>query len=77
MKTAQDVIMDFQKLAPDQQNEVRDFVNSVQEQDDFSEEETALILQASEDAKRGINMSGPFNTTEEIFDHLDSLKPEK
>jgi hypothetical protein len=93
MKTAHDVIMDFQKLSPDQQDKVRKFVNSVKEQDEanslnrafeqeyveeenYSPEDMALILQASEYAKRGINMSGPFNTTKEIFAHLDSLKPE-
>ncbi len=32
------------------------------------------ILKASEEAKQGINVSGPFETEEEIQAHLDSLK---
>lgn len=32
------------------------------------------ILKASEEAKRGINVSGPFETAKELQDYLDSLK---
>jgi DNA-damage-inducible protein J len=32
------------------------------------------ILKASEEAKRGINVEGPFETEEEIQAYLDSLK---
>ncbi len=32
------------------------------------------ILKASEEAKRGINVQGPFETAEEIQAYLDSLK---
>lgn len=32
------------------------------------------ILKASEDAKKGIGVSGPFETAEELQAHLDSLK---
>lgn len=31
------------------------------------------ILQASEEAKRGVNVSGPFSTAKEMLDHLNSL----
>ena len=36
----------------------------------FTEEEESEILQAAEEAKRGINVSGPFETMEEIRTHL-------
>jgi len=32
------------------------------------------ILEASEEAKKGINVSGPFETAEEVQTYLDSLK---
>jgi DNA-damage-inducible protein J len=32
------------------------------------------ILKASEEAKKGINVSGPFATAKETQDYLDSLK---
>lgn len=32
------------------------------------------ILKASEEAKKGINVSGPFSTAKETQDYLDSLK---
>lgn len=32
------------------------------------------ILKASEEAKKGINVSGPFDTTEELLAHLHNLK---
>ncbi|RJP20340.1 MAG: hypothetical protein C4527_25280 [Candidatus Omnitrophota bacterium] len=74
MKTAQDVITEIQKLTPDQMEEVFHFVVSIMEQqEEFSEEDTALILEAREDAKRGINMSGPF-VGEEAINHLQRLR---
>ncbi len=39
----------------------------------FTLEEEAEILQASEDAKKGINVSGPFETMDSIRDHLKAL----
>jgi hypothetical protein len=73
MKTAQDVILDFQALPVDQQEEVIHYVASHQQQEIFSDEDTALILQAKEDAKQGINMSGPFKGKEAI-DFLTDLE---
>lgn len=37
-------------------------------------EQEREILKASEEAKRGINVSGPFETAAELKAHLDSLK---
>lgn len=73
MKTTDEIITEMEELPPE---EIRVIIRHFESEEEFSEEDTALILQASEDAKRGVNMSGPFNTTEEIFAHLDSLKPE-
>ncbi|MEW6237178.1 MAG: hypothetical protein AB1656_17485 [Candidatus Omnitrophota bacterium] len=72
MKTAEDVITDFRELAPDQQEKVIDFVASIIDQEEFSEDDIALILQAREEAKQGINMSGPFRG-EEANEHLRKL----
>ncbi len=73
MKTAKDVITDFQELALDQQEEVINFVISVQEQEEFSEEDTAKILQAKEDIKLGINMS-PDLEGQAAIDYLTQLE---
>ncbi len=73
MKTAQDIITDFQELTLDQKKEFINFVVSIQEQDEFSEEDTAKILQAKEDVKLGINMSGPF-VGKEAIDFLTKLE---
>jgi hypothetical protein len=73
MKTAQDIITDFQELSPDQQEEVINYVVSIYEQEEFSKEDTAKILEAKEDAKKGINMSGPF-VGEEAINHLRKLR---
>lgn len=73
MKTAQDVILDFQALPVDQQEEVIHYVVSQKQQEAFSDEDTALILQAKEDAAKGINMSGPFKGKEAI-DFLTELE---
>jgi len=40
----------------------------------MTEEQEQEILKASAEAKRGINVSGPFSTDEEVQDFLDSLK---
>jgi len=76
MKTAENIIADIKRLAPDQQEKVIDFVASIIDQEEFSEEETALILQASEEAKQGINMSGPFRG-EEAINYLRRLRKAK
>jgi DNA-damage-inducible protein J len=40
----------------------------------LTEKQEQEILKASEEAKKGINVSGPFSTAKEIIDHLNSLK---
>lgn len=40
----------------------------------FTPEEERKILKASEEAKKGKNVSGPFSTKKEVQDYLDSLK---
>src|SRR5205809_100824 len=45
-------------------------------QDDWgepSDEAAARLNKAAEEAKRGINVSEPFYTVEEMMDHLDKL----
>ncbi len=37
-------------------------------------EQEREILKASDEAKRGVNVSGPFETAAELKAHLDSLK---
>ena len=54
VKTAADVITDIQELAPDQQEKVIDYVMSITNQDEFSQEEIAQILQAREEVRQGI-----------------------
>ncbi|MEW6234456.1 MAG: hypothetical protein AB1656_03645 [Candidatus Omnitrophota bacterium] len=76
MKTADDAITDFRELAQDQQEKVIDFVTSIVDQEEFSEEDTALILEAGEEAKQGINMSGPF-VGEEAINYLRRLRKAK
>ncbi|RJP30549.1 MAG: hypothetical protein C4527_09395 [Candidatus Omnitrophota bacterium] len=81
MKTAQDVIMEIQELPPEEKQIVVDFVASIQEETYnptyYSPEDMAKIDHDMEEAEQGINVSGPFYTTEEILAHLDSLKPEE
>jgi len=73
MKTAQDVITDFQELALDQKKKFINFVVSIQEQEEFSEKDTAKILLAKENIKQGINMSGPF-VGKKAIDFLTKLE---
>ncbi len=40
----------------------------------FTPDEEREILKASEEARKGKNVSGPFSTKQEIQDYLDSLK---
>lgn len=40
----------------------------------LTEKQEREILKASAEAKRGVNVSGPFSTDKEIQDFLDSLK---
>jgi len=40
----------------------------------FTIQQEQEILQASEEAKKGINVTGPFKTAKEIQTYLDSLK---
>lgn len=40
----------------------------------LSVEQEMEILKASEEAKKGINVDGPFDTAKETQDYLDSLK---
>ncbi len=91
MHTKQEVINAFLELPPKEQEEVKEFVNSTSSGVDFmvkafhaeyvrgenySPDIMAEINHDAEEAKKGINVSGPFNTTEELFAHLDSLKSE-
>ena len=41
---------------------------------DISPRKARAIIKDLDDAERGIGVSGPFSTTEEIRAHLDSLK---
>lgn len=75
MTTAQEYIECFKELAPDQKQIVIDYVVSViddEVQDEFSEEDIAIVLQAKKEADQGINISGPF-VGEEANDHLRNL----
>jgi hypothetical protein len=38
-----------------------------------SDEAAARLNKAAEEAKKGINVSGPFHTVEEMMQHLDKL----
>ena len=40
----------------------------------FTFEQEQEILNASKEAKKGINVSGPLSTAKEIKDYLDSIK---
>jgi len=91
MHTTRDVIKAFLELSEKEKEEIRNFVNSTNgdvdflikgfeaeyvREENYSEEDQAVLDQCQEDAKKGINMSGPFNTTDELFTHLDNLKSE-
>ncbi len=88
MPTTQDVIHAFLKLPPKQQEEVREFVNStcneanflVQafdadyvREENYSQEDQTVLDQCQEDARKGINTSGPFKGKEAI-DFLTELE---
>ncbi len=78
METAAEYIEGFKKLAPDQKQIVIEFVASTEEEEEYIEEENyspediAKILKAGEEAKQGINMSGPF-VGKEANEHLQRL----
>jgi len=74
------IVIDYVNSIQDEKD--ADFLNRALEEEyveeeNYSPEDIAKLNRAQEDAKKGINMSGPFHTTEEIFAHLDSLKQEQ
>ena len=88
MHTSQEVINAFLELSPKQQEEVRDFVNATNSDVDFlvkavdeeyvreenySDEDQAVLDQCQDDANKGINMSGPFEGKAAI-DYLTELE---
>jgi hypothetical protein len=81
MKTAQEVILSIDELSPEEQQAVFVYIENLQSEKPFQEtnyspEEMAKIDKDLEEAEKGINVCGPFHTTEEIFAHLDNLQPE-
>lgn len=93
MKTAEDVIMDFQELTQDQKEKVITYVISTQDQleinrlnevfdqeyireENYSQEDLDKINHDADEAKRGINISGPFKNKKEALNHLDRLMKE-
>lgn len=73
--TKQEIMNAFLELSPEEQEEIKEFVNSTRSDVDFlvkafdaeyvreenySEEDRAVLDRCNEDAKKGINMSGPF-----------------
>ncbi len=75
MPTKQEVIKAFLEFPPDQQEEVREFVNSTKsdtdflvkafdeeyvEEENYSLEDIAKLDRLQEEAEQGKNMSGPF-----------------
>jgi hypothetical protein len=86
--TKQEVINAFLELSPKEQEEVKEFVNSINgdvdflvkgfeaeyvREENYSEEDIAELNRISEEAKQGINMSGPFRGKEAI-DYLTKLE---
>ena len=78
MKTADAIILEIQELPVDEQQKVADYLEfgeqTNSEEEHFSPEEIAEILQAGEEAKKGINVSGPFSGAKEAIAFLDNLK---
>jgi len=80
MKTAEEIILEFKELPPEEWQKVVEYVETAKENafsiTHYSPEDMAKIEHDLEEAKRGINISGPFYTNEELLAHLDSLQPE-
>lgn len=78
MKTAEEVCQSIMELPPDKLRIVAEYIEEVKD-DSFkvtcySDEDMAKIEQDALEAKQGINVSGPFKSTDELFAHLDSLE---
>ena len=70
MKTTDEIITEMEKLSSE---EIRVIIEHFETEDQFSNEDDALILEAIEDSKQGKNMSGPFEGKEAI-NHLRRLR---
>ena len=70
MNASKEIITQMEKLPPE---EIREIIEHFQPEEKFSEEDTALLLEAIEDSKQGKNMIGPFEGKEAI-NYLRSLK---
>ncbi|MEW6236319.1 MAG: hypothetical protein AB1656_13110 [Candidatus Omnitrophota bacterium] len=79
MKTAEEVIEILQELPPEERRKVAEYLYESEEEfleENYSPEDMAKIEHDLEEAKQGINVIGPFYTTEELLSHLDSIQPE-
>lgn len=78
MKTAADIIQEIDELSFEERQKVAEYFNSDREDEflieNYSPEDIAKIIQSGKEAKCGINMSGPFTTTEEIIAHLEYIE---
>ncbi len=63
VKTTEEIITEMEKLPPE---DIRVIIRHFEPEEEFSEEDTALILEAIEDSKQGKNMAGPFEGKEAI-----------
>ncbi len=74
---AQDIILEIQKLPPDEKQIVFDYVIATDEEEfkvtKYSEEDLAILDQRYEEAKRGINVDR-FSSMDEALAFLDSLE---
>ncbi len=72
MTVTEEIIMKMEQLSPE---DIHMIIQHFEPEEVFSEEEINTILQAREEAKQGINMSGPFRG-EEANEHLRKLMRE-
>ncbi len=59
MKTAEEIILEIQELPVEERQKVADFLHAEDEEfleENYSPEDTAKILQAGEEAERGMNI---------------------
>ncbi len=74
MKTAEQVISDIKELPVEEQLKVADYLNAQEE--NYSDEDIAKILQAGEDAEKGIGVS-PELEGEDAVNFLRNLRDAK
>ncbi len=70
VKSTEEIITMIEKLPPE---DIREIIQHFQSEEEFSEEDDALLLEAIEDSKQGKNMIGPFEG-EEAINYLRRLK---